>query len=519
MLVCVEHGFCKSDKIVMYEKKQRMVVKLKPGLVRPRIVSVVNGVTDAERKLGVNGRSIQTLAVAIDGRVMQYCDGTQVLQSLPCARGAVKELGLVRTRIIGIFGRKPTPMTRQEFVECYKGRRRTIYQNALETLESRPVERKDSFISAFVKCEKINTTKTPRVIQPRNPRYNVEVGRYIKHVEHRLYKCLARLFGQRVVVAKGLNVECLGREIESMWEAISDPVFIGFDANRFDMHVNVDILKWEHSIYTGLYPGDAELESLLRWQLRTRGFAYSDDGQLKYWSVGHRASGDMNTGLGNCLIMCALMYLLRKELDIPFKGINNGDDCGIIVSKIHVARVLRAVTPHFMRFGFRVTCEEPVYELENITFCGMQPIRCSRGVVMVRTLRTALEKDSISITKLINEKMMRKWLYSVGECGLSLCGGIPVMQAFYTAYMRNGLPSNMSDALYMECGARILANGIAPKTYPISAESRESFWLAFGLLPDEQIDLEQYFETWSCTYGDIGAFLSDVEPMGNYTIY
>ena len=70
---------------------------------------------------------------------------------------------------------------------------------------------------------------------------------------------------------------------------------------KFDMHVSPAALAWEHSIYTSIFPRDKFLKKLLRWQMNNRGAGYCGDGSLKYSVTGKRFSGDMNTGLGNCL--------------------------------------------------------------------------------------------------------------------------------------------------------------------------------------------------------------------------
>lgn len=514
-LLSIEHEYTvPSGQTVHFGPGQEMVVYRSSGLVRPRSVTVIQGVTGHDRKLGVNGRGVETLATAIAGRVMTYASNGVVLEPLPCSGRPHITLASIKTRILGSFGPKPTPMTREEFVECYNGRRRTIYQNAWESLMDKPVQRSDSYIKAFVKCEKVDCSKTPRVIQPRHPRYNVELGCYIKHIEHRLYRAIARVAGQRVVVAKGLNVLQLGNSVAELWHSVEDCVFVGFDASRFDMHVTVDMLRWEHSVYLSLYNQDPVLGRLLSWQLSTKGFGYCSDGRLKYRTVGHRASGDMNTGLGNCLIMCALILRLRAVLGIKFKFINNGDDCGAFIERRHLKTVMEAVPGFFQDYGFRIVCEEPVDVLEKVSFCGMRPLHCNDGVRMVREFRTAIEKDTLSVTHLPDELSVRKWIYSVGECGLALCSGVPVLQALYQAYVNQGIRSNMKNAVYMESGAMRLAHGLHPKVSPVSSDARVSFWLAFGVTPEEQEHIEDYFSTWSLSGGNEIIELSEISPAG-----
>jgi len=467
----------------------QLVVHCNHGAVRQRRVSLID--VGVERRLWVNGKSVGTLAQAVYGRVLKYYDG-DVWQDIITVHSYPPALDNFRNRLLASYDGPTTPITREEFASCYKGRRHTIYSNAVESLGNIPLRRRDAYVKMFVKCEKVKRTGCPRVIQPRDPRYNVCVGVYLKKAEHSVYKAIARCFRQRVVVAKGLNVVELGEVVEDMWWSIPDPCYIGLDASRFDMHVTVPLLKWEHSVYNRIF-NSPDLARMLRWQLVTRGKGWCDDGFVKYTAPGRRMSGDMNTGMGNCLIMCGMLYTLKKKLGIPLRVLNNGDDCGIIVSKRYSMLVMEAASTHFLPYGFRIKVEQPVCDIEAIRFCQMAWIRRGRSGIMVRDYHTAIEKDSIATTFFQNEKVMRKWLYSVGECGLSLCSGIPVMQEFYKMYMRNGLPSHMSDAVYMECGARFLARGLASKNAPVRDETRASFYSAFDLDYTEQKALETKF--------------------------
>lgn len=211
-------------------------------------------------------------------------------------------------------------------------------------------------------------------------------------------------------------------------------------------------------------------------------------------------SGDMNTALGNCIIVSAIYYAYMRHHKIKCSFIDNGDDCGVIVEKSNLGQ-LAGVGQWFRDFGFRLEIEEPVFVLEELVFCQMQPVWTVNGYVMVRQLAKALEKDTMTIIKMDSDKMVRKWMYSVGECGLALCSGIPVMQAFYSAYMRNGLPSNMSTATYMECGARHLSKRMESVQSQILDDTRYSFYLAFGITPCSQEDLEEKYFNWKYVHG------------------
>ncbi len=267
-----------------------------------------------------------------------------------------------------------TKFSFNQVLETYSGRRRTIYQNAYSKLVQIGLSRRDARSVAFVKMELVNPEKAPRCIQPRDPAYNLTLGRYIKAVEHKLYDAIRRTFGDGPTVMKGFNVEEIGSIVRGKWRSFNSPVAIGLDATKFDMHVSPAALAWEHSIYLALFPGDRELAKLLRWQMNNRGAGYCEDGSLKYSVTGKRFSGDMNTGLGNCLLMCAMVYAYAHSRGVPVKLLNNGDDCVVIMEKEDMAQFNSGLDGWFLDMGFRMVAEDPVYEMHQIEFCQMHPI-------------------------------------------------------------------------------------------------------------------------------------------------
>lgn len=100
------------------------------------------------------------------------------------------------------------PWTLEKFADSYVGSQRSRYQKAVDSLAFQPLSDDDTIVSTFVKCEKINFSRkkdpAPRVIQPRNPRFNASIGRFIKPLEHLIYKRLRKLYGMPCV-AKGFD--------------------------------------------------------------------------------------------------------------------------------------------------------------------------------------------------------------------------------------------------------------------------------------------------------------------------
>jgi len=110
----------------------------------------------------------------------------------------------------------------------------------------------------FVKYEKTDrTTKedpVPRVISPRDPKYNIQLGRYLKPIEERIFKALGKMFGHPTVM-KGMDTDRTASVLHEKWDHFNNPVAIGLDASRFDQHVSLEALKFEHSVYAACFRG------------------------------------------------------------------------------------------------------------------------------------------------------------------------------------------------------------------------------------------------------------------------
>jgi len=195
-----------------------------------------------------------------------------------------------------------------------------------------------------------------------------------------------------------------------------------------------------------------------------------------------------------------MVWSYAKARGVVIELANNGDDCVVFMEKRHLSKFMRDLDGWFLDMGFRMTVETPVWHLAEIEFCQMHPIRVGGRVVMVRNIEVAREKDSISIIPLSNELICRKWMYCVGECGLALCGGVPIMQAFYSYYMRSGISSKMNRHPAMLTGMSLLARGMEAKHQPIDPITRADVFTAWGITPDEQIAIEQHFNQLTFLY-------------------
>lgn len=488
-----------SHKSSLTEPKLSVVRNQAPCRVRE--FHIIGGINGKPRTLKINNASIDTLSAALLER-MYFCkvDDKFVTPPVTSKTHIYATLKNFRNMLIKKIGKVDAKLTPEQFVSMFRGRKAAIYAAAMIKHHETGVLKRHATSIAFVKCEKVNPNKAPRCIQPRDAVYNIGVGCYLKHIEHRIYLAIARVFNDKDVVIKGFDVHEIGNIVNRKWQHFNRPVALGLDAVKFDMHVSAEMLSWEHSIYKILYDNDKELVRLLSYQINNQGRGYCDDGKLKYSVLGRRFSGDMNTALGNCIIMCAMVWSYAQMKGIDIKFINNGDDCVVFMEQENLDTFTTGLDEWFFQMGFRMTVEPPVYELERIEFCQMHPIPVTNGVVMVRNIDTAREKDSICLVPLPNATAMRKWLWAIGECGLALCSGIPIMQSMYMCYMRNGIESNTASAVQLQSGAAMLRKSLLSKQSNISDEARVGVFSAWGYTPDEQIDLEHYYDNLSLEY-------------------
>lgn len=477
---------------------------------KERTLYCVGGIAP-QVNLRVNDPDIGTLVTALNERVFQ-CRINGVLTEPPgVSREVVQmKLGTFATKI-GNF--QSTPETYDVVVAKYEGRKKAVYQKAMESLLMEPVNSRDAIVTPFVKAEKVPPNKAPRCIQPRTARHCLEVGRYIKHIEHRIYEEIADLYGDGPTVMKGYNVQQVGRICAGKWHSFRRPVAVGLDAMKFDMHVTTNVLRWEHNIYRKIYKRHPHLWTLLERQVYNVGRGYCADGKVKYKFVGKRCSGDMNTALGNCIIMSGMVWEYARERGVNVKLMNNGDDCVVMMESEDLDRFLTGLEGWFLELSFRMVAEPPVYHIEEIEFCQMHPINTCNGWTMVRNIPVVLHKDALCLLPLRNPKEMQEWLGAIGLCGKPLSHGVPILSSYYRMFRRNGTArTRFGESVLLHSGARMLGVGVDRLGETITPEARLGVWVAWGIPPDLQVELEKRYDNTVLEYSDDRAESYDNVP-------
>lgn len=490
------------------------------GTYKIRKVSVVPGVSGANVYAFINN-NMENLLRGVNERIFyMLVDGIYVEPFKP----EVKDYALLMKPFKDLFiklVRHQQPLEIQQVPLLYTGRKRTIYQQAADDLDVDPIQFRDSFIKIFGKCEAYNLTAKEleeivmRIISPRSRRYACKLATYIKVIEPLIYKIIDKIFNRHLpgqkskTVIKGCNSRDAAKNLRTKYEQFDNPMTRDFDVKRLDQCLGVAALSFEHGCFTPFFTGHhrKELKELLSWQLKNKCTANCDDGFFKFTVDGGRASGDCNTACGNCLDMCAAFYSFLISLGIvKFAFVNNGDDCTLILEAADAAKVTEeAVHGFFSKIGFRMKMGPWVNKFEHIDFCQTRPVHTGSEWIMVRDPFQQASKDACCNKPFQTKEDFICWIQSVGMGGLSMTGGIPMQQEYYTCLLRNaaelGRFSRKSklkrriDQMREDSGFKMLAKGMNMKYSPVTDSARASFFEAFGIPPDLQIAIENDYKT------------------------
>lgn len=77
--------------------------------------------------------------------------------------------------------------------------------------------------------------------------------------------------------------------------------------------------------------------------------------------------------------------------------------------------------------------------------------------------------------------------------------------------------TKFGEQLLMHSGAKRLSEGIDRTEDEITAESRYGVWMAWGILPDHQVALENHFRSMQIEYGNL--VVGSYDEIPNPTLY
>jgi len=382
----------------------------------------------------------------------------------------------------------------------YRGSMRRRYLEAESSLLSDPVGPGDAFLRGFLKAEKWKPDKLskPRMIFPRDPRYNLEVASRLKPFEHWLWGRL-RGFCSRGVkpsrdCAKGLGPEQRANLIRRKMSQIPGCVVFEVDGKAFEAHVTRWQLEQEHSVYVSAFPGDRGLQRLLSWQLSNRGVTSCG---VRFEREGGRASGDFNTGMGNSLVMMSVVRAVLRRLTPVFDSLTDGDNSLVFLPPAVVPLVFESFHNEAVRLsGHEMTLERPTSVLEEVRFGQSAPLNLGDGSYrMVRSWDKVLSQGTSSHIWLREPSFAREWLRGVGTCEAFLGSGVPIVWAWSNAVLRcsghSGPVRVHPFGDYAFLGADLAVLPVGREAAEPTAECRLSFQRAFGVPVDAQLEIER----------------------------
>lgn len=467
--------------------------------IKTRRYLVLSGVTSPSG-LGVFNNSVRTVERALLERYFMVKIAGQFVRPILPQTAVFRSAHFTsfRDQLVENLRQVATVYSDVQTVALYTGPKRRLYENAMVSLGRVSVNKRDSSIRPFAKFEKQDLSKAPRIINPRSPRYNLETARFLKKLEKQVYSAINEAWGGHTAhtVIKGLNCFESASVIRDKWDRFDSPIAVGLDATKWDAHVSIEALRYEHSVYNGTF-GSRYLKRLLEWQTLNRGKAYCPDGTVQFIMEGTRASGDINTSMGNCIIACAILYAYCQEIGIDAELCNNGDDCVIILEHSNLELFQSGVDKFYRKCGFVIEVEKPTDIFEQLEFCQTRPIFDGEQWRMMRNPLACLKKDGICLLPLNAGKAFEKWMGAVGECGLAAASGVPILQSWYAMFKRSGRKCSrrfrrhiFAHTIYDTAFARVAQS--PPKE--ITGAARASFYSGTGIPPSLQIEYERLFD-------------------------
>lgn len=365
------------------------------------------------------------------------------------------------------------PVSYASIINEFTGGKRAMYQKARERIRQEGFNPKWAVVKMFIKPDRypLNEVarKPARAIQSRDPAYNLIIGKYLKPIEHYIYKT----FG---TFAKMRNNQQRAADVIKMIGAFNHPVFINLDHSKFDSCCNANYLRMTHKIYLK-FCRSRFLKYALNFKINN--VCYSKGG-IKYKVKGTRMSGDYDTGLGNSLINDYLLFTAFSH--VKHRRYLDGDDSIIIVEKCDLGKIDFNI---FQKMGFdsKIDITEDPSKIE---FC--QSRLCLSPVpTFTRNPWRALSHLCVS-TKVYPKKFWPSLMEARLMCELHVSKGVPILEPIARKSLIGITPYYQEDDRWMLKLPK-------QQDVPITLAEREAYSKCWDLNPEEQILIESITNT------------------------
>lgn len=392
-------------------------------------------------------------------------------------------LRLLRLALSRIRRRLPPlyPCSLDTVVSHLNSRKKRLYAKAAESLLTHEVEPRDALVKMFIKPDRYDarvvSTKEPRAIQYRSPRYNLRLQQFLHPLEHAYYRTTTAQFGGAV---KGFNSWQRASLYQDALSLFVDPVVLNLDFSKFDAHLHPEVLAEERRFYEKTYHDDF-LHDLLGMQRRNK---CTTQLGLRYFVFGTRISGDVNTGLGNTLLgegIFRAWLALHKVRAVPF--VDGDDIIGIFE---------RGTVPELDFTAWGMECTAEILEPDQLVHCQSKMVRVGKRYRMVRNPIRAISHGCVTVRN-YPDRLLGPLLSAMGHCELACSNGVPILQSWALAQIRIS-GSKAWDKFDEDISFRAKLEG-RPIPLSIDPESRESFANCFGISISDQVLIENYLGT------------------------
>jgi len=376
-------------------------------------------------------------------------------------------------------------MKRHKVVNSYKGPWRAKYFAAWQLYHE--VGLLDRFGRTTLFCkddlEMGRPEKAARAIQYRHPVFALEQGKFTKPIEKWFYH-LRDEFGT-LIVGKADPFTIAG-ELVNKSKHFADPVYLMLDASKFDSCVDIKWLQICLSIYLKLFPKRFHRTINFIWKKTFINRGSTRKG-LKYRTHGTRMSGDMDTGLGNSIIMYLMLTSYLQNHRIRHSLLVNGDDSLVVIARADLQKAKDISI--FTTFGFNMKFEV-AQTIQQAEFCQSRLIFSDYGPTMARKPARIMGRTSWT-TRDYGVKNTRSFVNTLGLCERAASFGVPIASTMATK-MINVANTHRTVTLKPWLAEHYLTMKKPWKIgHPkISLETRLSFYDAWDIEPQDQIDIE-----------------------------
>jgi hypothetical protein len=210
-------------------------------------------------------------------------------------------------------------------------------------------------------------------------------------------------------------------------------------------------------------------------------------------------SGDMNTALGNCVLMLSMMIgIFEKELRVPYDLLDDGDDCLLIIEELDADRVIERLPGLVLSMGHELKIENVAKSIGDVEWCHSKPVYDGQKWKFVRNPFKVMSSCLVGTRWLsVPPRVRLEYLAGLGQCEAALNCGVPVLQEYARALIRNSQGARVRFDTSSNEWWRYIRELRNKGSDVITDDARISFANAFGVSETQQYMYESVLREWN----------------------